>query len=138
MWRMTWPLLLIIVSNTFYNILTKSIPENADSFGTLIITYIAGAFTAYVLFCLHTHTFNPFMNFNWPSFVLGFAVVGLEAGYVYLYRAGWRVSVGSLTANICLAVVLLIVGAVMYRENLSMKQIIGAFVCILGLYMINS
>ncbi len=67
--------------------------------------------------------------------VLGFAVVGLEAGYVYLYRAGWKVSKGSLTANICLAGALLVVGALMYHERISLRQVVGAVVCALGLYL---
>ncbi|MBQ7155267.1 MAG: hypothetical protein IJR85_06925 [Synergistaceae bacterium] len=135
MWRMIWPLLLIIISNVFYNICTKSIPQDSDSFGTLIITYIAGGVIAYVLFCVHSGSINPFSSFNMPSLVLGLAIVGLEAGYVYLYRAGWKVSMGSLTANICLAVVLLFVGGMVYRENISLRQIIGAVVCMIGLYL---
>lgn len=137
MWRMTWPLLLIIISNVFYNICTKSIPQDSDSFGTLILTYLAGGVIAYVLFCIHSHSFNIFANFNVPSLILGFAIVGLEAGYVYLYRAGWKVSKGSLTANICLAIVLLVIGAVMYHEKISLRQIFGALICMIGLYLMN-
>ena len=135
MWRMTWPLLLIIISNVLYNLCTKSIPQEADSFGTLILTYLAGAVIAYILFLMHSHRVNPFMSFNMPSLVLGFAIIGLEAGYVYLYRAGWKISLGSLTANISLAIVLLFVGALAYHENISLKQIAGTIVCMIGLYL---
>ncbi len=135
---MLWPLLLIIISNCFYNICTKSIPENADAFGTLVITYIAGALIAFVMFWSHSGDFSISRNFNWPSVILGFAIVGLEAGYVYLFRAGWQISKGSLTANICLAIVLLFVGFFMYGEKISLRQIIGALVCMAGLYMINA
>lgn len=135
---MLWPLLLIIISNCFYNICTKSIPEDADAFGTLVITYIAGALIAFVMFWSHSGDFSISRNFNWPSVILGFAIVGLEAGYVYLFRAGWQISKGSLTANICLAIVLLFVGFFMYGEKISMRQIIGALVCMAGLYMINA
>ncbi|MBQ3347803.1 MAG: EamA family transporter [Synergistaceae bacterium] len=135
---MLWPLLLIIISNCFYNICTKSIPENTDAFGTLVITYIAGALIAFVMFWSHSGDFSISRNFNWPSVILGFAIVGLEAGYVYLFRAGWQISKGSLTANICLAIVLLFVGLFMYGEKISLRQIIGALVCMAGLYMINA
>lgn len=138
MWRMTWPLLLIIFSNTFYNICTKSIPENTDAFGTLIITYIAGAFVAFAFFFTHTKSINFTNNFNWASVILGLAIVGLEAGYVYLFRAGWEISKGSLIANTCLAVVLMFVGYFMYHEEISFRQIIGAVVCLIGLYLIST
>ena len=138
MWRMIWPLLLIILSNGLYNLCTKSIPQNADPFGTLIITYLAGAVITFGLFWLHSGSTNFGADINIASVLLGFAIVGLEAGYVYLYRAGWRISVGSLTANICLAVVLVAVGWAVYHENISLRQVIGAGVCLLGLYLMNS
>lgn len=43
MWSMIWPLLLIVLSNCFYNICTKSVQEGANAFGTLTITYLVGA-----------------------------------------------------------------------------------------------
>ena len=125
MWQMVWPLFLIIISNSFYNIATKSIPNNLDAFGTLIITYIAAGGVAFVLFFTHSGNFNFAQNFNWASVILGLAIVGLEAGYVYLFRAGWEISKGSLMANTALAIVLIIIGRLIYHENVSLKQIIG-------------
>ena len=137
MWQMIWPLLLIIFSNTFYNVATKSIPSELDAFGTLIITYIAGGIVAFILFFTHSGSLNFAQNFNWPSVILGLAIVGLEAGYVYLFRAGWEISKGSLFANTALAIVLIIVGKIIYHENISLRQIIGAVICLCGLYLIK-
>ena len=36
---------------------------------------------------------------NWAPVVMGLSVVGLELGYILIYRAGWKVSVASLVAN---------------------------------------
>jgi drug/metabolite transporter (DMT)-like permease len=78
------------------------------------------------------------VKINWTPFVvLGLAIVGLEAGYVFLYRAGWKVSSGALTANICLAVALLIIGYLLYKETISVKQLAGVVVCGVGLFLIN-
>ena len=74
---------------------------------------------------------------NWTSIVLALALVGLEVGYVFVYRAGWQVSTASVVANIGLACVLLIVGYFLYRENVSIRQIIGIVVCMFGLVLIN-
>ncbi|MBQ6972876.1 MAG: EamA family transporter [Synergistaceae bacterium] len=138
MWAMLWPLLLIIISNCFYNICTKSIPEDADSFGALVVTYIAGAVIASGLFFMQSGGLNISRNISWPSVILGLAIVGLEAGYVYLFRAGWQISKGSLTANICLAVALLFIGYFLYGEKISLRQVLGAFVCMAGLYMMSA
>lgn len=137
MWHFIWPLLLIIFSNTFYNVSAKSIPDNLDAFGTLIITYIAGGIAAFVLFFARSGSFNFTENFNWPSVILGIAIVGLEAGYVYLFRAGWEISKGSLTANTVLAIVLIIIGKFFYHENISLKQVSGILICLFGLYLIK-
>ena len=94
MWNMIWPLLLIVLSNCFYNICTKSVPEGANKFGTLTITYLVGAVLSAILFIVSVKPFgvaSEIAKINWTAFVLGIAIVGLEAGYVFLYRAGWKV-----------------------------------------------
>lgn len=140
MWNMIWPLLLIVGSNCFYNICTKSMPEGTNTFGALTVTYMVGAVLSAVLFAVSAKpagVFNEISKINWTSFVLGLAIVGLEAGYVFLYRAGWKVSNGALTANICLAIALLIIGYLLYRETVSIKQAAGIIVCGVGLFLIN-
>ena len=140
MWNMVWPLLLIVGSNCFYNICAKSMPEGTNTFGALTITYLVGAVLSAVLFVVSVKpagVFNEITKVNWTSFVLGLAIVGLEAGYVFLYRAGWKVSNGALTANICLAIALLVIGYFLYRETISIKQVAGIIVCGVGLFLIN-
>ena len=140
MWTMIWPLLLIVGSNCFYNICTKSMPEETNTFGALMVTYLVGAVLSAVLFVVSVKpagVLNEITKINWTSFVLGLAIVGLEAGYVLLYRAGWKVSNGALTANICLAIALLIIGYLLYRETISIKQLAGIIVCGVGLFLIN-
>ena len=140
MWSMLWPLLLIVAANCFYNICTKSLPENINTFGALIVTYLMGALLATILFVTSVKPQNimPEMaKINWTSFVLGMAIVALEAGYVFLYRAGWKVSSGSLIANICLAVVLLAIGPLLYHETISLWQIVGVVICAIGLFLVS-
>ena len=71
------------------------------------------------------------------SVVLALALVGLEVGYVFVYRVGWQVSSASVVANIGLACVLLIVGFLLYKEDVSIRQILGILVCMVGLVLIN-
>ena len=75
---------------------------------------------------------------NWTAWVLGIAVVGLEFGNICLYRAGWKVSVGSLIANITLACVLLAVGLLVYHETVSLRQGLGVLVCLAGIYLVGA
>ena len=69
--------------------------------------------------------------------VLGVSVVGLEVGFIYAYKNGWAVSAASLVQSAFLAVALIIVGAVLYREAIKANKVIGIVICLIGLYFIN-
>ena len=107
MWSMIWPIALVVGVNVFYHITTKSTPEGVNAFASLAITYGVGAVLSIVMFYLTgaRGLAGELGKTNWTAWVLGIAVVGLEFGNICLYRAGWKVSVGSLIANITLACV---------------------------------
>lgn len=137
---MLWPILLILLSNTVYNICTKSTPGNVNAFGALMITYaVATIFTGiiFVFLVKPENVLTELSHVNWTSVVLGMVIVGLELGYIFAYRAGWKVSSASLVANIGLAIVLIFVGAVLYGENITLKQLMGILICCVGLFLIN-
>ncbi len=140
MWNMIWPILVVVLSNTFYNICQKSTPANVNAFGTLMVTYLVAAILTGVLFVTTVKPQNvpvEITKINWTAFVLGMAIVGLEVGYVFIYRAGWKVSSASVIANIALACVLIIVGALLYKEVITIRQLLGMAVCIVGLILIT-
>lgn len=131
---------LIIGSNVVYNISQKSTPENANPLAALLITYLtAAALTAIALFFFKSDEgfLKSFKDLNWTSLMLGISIIGLEFGYLMAYRAGWNISVGSLVANIALAVVLIPVGVCFYKEGFEVNKLIGAVFCIGGLVLIN-
>lgn len=140
MWNMLWPLLLIVGSNCFYHICAKSMPAEVNPFASLTITYLVGAALSALLF-LGSAGFSrlgtELAKTNWTALVLGISIVGLEAGFVFLYRAGWRVSSGALVANICLAVALLFIGWLLYKESISPRQLLGVALCCAGLLLVN-
>ena len=140
MWGYLWPLLMIIASNVIYNITAKSTPASANPFLSLTVTYIIGAVFTVILYLVTAKNKNLALDLhalNWTSAFLGVAIVGLEVGYLYLYRAGWNISVGSICANIVLAIILIFVGVLLYKEHISVKQICGVVLCMAGLYLIN-
>lgn len=141
MFNYLWPLFMIIGSNVCYNLSAKGTPESINPFISLTVTYIIGAVFSFAIFMLSSQNKNVtecILNLNWASYALGFAIVGLETGYIYLYRAGWSVSRGPLTANITLALILLVIGRIVFKETISLKQIIGIILCLTGLFFISS
>lgn len=140
MWSMLWPLGLIILSNTVYNICTKSTPAGVNAFLSLFVTYVISAAIALAAFFLGGNGGSLLLQLkqlNWTTPVLALTLIGLEFGYICVYRAGWKVTTCSLTGNICLACVLLFVGVLLYRETVSPRQLLGMAVCAAGLFLMN-
>ena len=137
---MIWPIALIVISNIFYNICSKETPAAINPFASLTVTYIVGAVVSLVLY----FTINKSSSFmqelkgiNWSSFVLGLAIVGLEAGSIFMYKAGWQISSGHIVHSIILTICLVFVGALIYREVITITKIAGILICMFGLYLIN-
>ena len=118
----------------------KSTPSDVNPFAALMVTYIVAVIITAIIFIFMAkpeHISYELSKVNWVSVILAFALVGLEVGYVFVYRAGWQVSNATVVANIGLACVLIIVGYLLYKENVSIRQIFGIFVCMIGLILIN-
>ena len=140
-WKMIWPVLIVAGSNILYNICQKSTPADANTFAALTATYLIAAILSAILFVSSVGDGNvaqEVRKLNWTSVALGFSIIGLEAGYIFLYRAGWKVSVGSVVCNIVLAVALIFVGVLLYKESVTLRQVIGIAVCAAGLFLISN
>ena len=80
---------------------------------------------------------TEFSKTNWTTFVLGVVIVGLELGYILAFRNGWKMNTASVTANITLAIALVFVSMIFYKESITLKQIAGIALCGGGLVLIN-
>ena len=139
MWNMIWPLLVVVGANTIYNISTKSTPGDVNAFASLATSYFIATIGSVVMFFLTSDSKNLLMEIsktNWSALALGVAIVGLEFGYICIYRAGWKIGVASLVANISLACVLLLIGLFIYKEVITLKQLLGMGICAIGLILI--
>ena len=140
MWSMLYPVMIIVLSNVLYNICTKSTPSEVNAFATLSITYLIAAVVSFATFFITSKDKNIISEFsktNWTTFVLGVVIVGLELGYILAYRNGWAMNTASVTANITLAVALIFVSMIFYKESITLKQIAGIVLCAGGLVLIN-
>lgn len=134
-----WPIIIVVFANTVYNICAKSTPEGVQPFASLSITYLVASVLSIILFFLTSNNKNfisEVSNLNWTSIVFGCAIVALEFGYLFVYRVGWNISVAPLVANICLAIILIILGGFIFKEAITLKQVIGTILCVSGLLLI--
>ena len=135
-----WPILLAVFSDIFYQICAKSTPANLNPFASLTVTYLVGAVISTVIFFITSGGGNllaELKEVNWSTFVLGLAIVGLEAGAIYMYKVGWAVNTGYIVKAILLAIALIAVGYFLYKESFSLNKALGILACLVGLYLIN-
>lgn len=140
MFEYVWPLGLVIVSNVFYQICAKEVPDRMNPLATLTITYLVGAIVSLILyFALNkgANVVEEYKKVNWAPFILGIVIVGLEVGYIYAYKAGWPVSLAPIIQSAILAIILIFVGRILYKEPITWNKIAGILVCIIGLAIIN-
>lgn len=135
-----WPIILIVLSNIFYHICSKSTPDNINPFASLTITYLIGAVISAILYFMLNKNGNliqEYHHLNWSSLLLGIAIVGLEAGTIYMYKVGWNISTGQLVHSSILAVCLILIGYFFYHEAITPTKLLGILICMVGLYFIN-
>ena len=136
-----WPIALVVLANTFYQICAKATPEAMNPLAALTVTYTIAALASGLLFAATIRggsLLREYSHLNWAPFVFGLALVGLEVGFIYAYKAGWPVSAASLVASAFLAVVLIFVGFLVYKEPITVSKLIGIAICMVGLYFLNN
>lgn len=140
MFAYIWPLGLVVLSNVVYQICAKSVPGGLNPFASLTITYLVGAAVSLILYFALTKSpdlLKEYSKLNWAPFVLGLVIVGLEVGFIYAYKAGWQVSTASLVEGTALAVALIFVGFLAYKEAITWNKLVGIAICLVGLFFIN-
>lgn len=138
--KIYWPILLAVFSNVIYQICAKSTPAGIDPLASVVVTYLVGAAASLGLYFIMNKGGNlseEYRHLNWAPFVLGLAIVGLEVGSIYMYKVGWKMNTGSLVQNALLCIMLVFVGWLLYKEDLSLTKVIGIVLCLAGLVCIN-
>ena len=92
MFSYVWPIALLVLANTVYQICAKSVPEGMNAFASLTVTYLVAAAACvvfYFLFHSGENLIKEYEKLNWSPAALGIVIVGLEAGWIFAYKAGW-------------------------------------------------
>ena len=140
MFSYIWPIALVVLSNTLYQVCAKSVPEGMNPLASLTVTYLVGAAVSCAMYYILNRNADLLKEIrltNWAPIVLGIVIVGLEAGWIYAYKAGWQVSTGFIVQSAFLAAALLLVGYFLYHEALTWNKLVGVAICLIGLVFIN-
>ncbi len=132
---------LAILSNLFYNIFQKLTPTGANPALALSVAYIVALTASLVVLWrvvpLKVGLGVALRQLNWASVALGFAVVGIEFGFLLAYRAGGNISLVQIVVSVAVTLILIPVGLLFFKEKLSWVNGLGIVLCLAGLALIN-
>ena len=80
----------------------------------------------------------PFLqNFPLSAVLVGLAIVGIELGYLLMFRSGWHLASAPLVTMGGAAVILAVIGAMFFNQSLTVKSVSGLIIVLIGLYLLS-
>ncbi len=134
------PLLLTIGGNILYHVAQKLVPKTANPLTTMMAAYaVAFVVCAVAAFVYPSQKplLESFTEFHWTVVSIGVGIAAIEVGFLLVYRAGWNVSIAPLLTSVALSVMLVPIGLLAFREQLSAWNIAGIIFCILGMILVS-
>ena len=133
------PFAVAVGGSLLYHLSQRSIPKGANPFHATVIAYTVGA-----ILCAVCARFYPggssfvgtLRSANWAVYAVGFAVVAIELGFLLAYRAGWRVSVAAVSVNVAVTALLVPLGLLLFKDELTPRHLLGLAFCVLGLILV--
>jgi multidrug transporter EmrE-like cation transporter len=137
--QLLW-LSIAIVATVAYHVVLKLTPTGANPLLSLLVTYAAVALLFAVALALSPGEFawrEEARQLNWTAIALAIAIIGLDLGFILLYRTGFEVSLGALVTQTAAAMLLVGIGLLVFRERLTPGNGLGIVLCLAGLWLVN-
>jgi multidrug transporter EmrE-like cation transporter len=131
---------LAVACTVAYHLVLKLTPAGVNPLLSLLVTYALVTLLFGGLLLAAPGGFewkHEVRELNWTAIALAFAIVGLDLGFLYLYRSGFAVSLGALVTQSAAAMLLLVIGIAVFREKLSAANAVGLALCLAGLWLVN-
>lgn len=135
-----WPLLLVVASSVGYQVGMKEVSDIGDPMASLLVTYLAASVVSFVIYFFQSLGKESFLrgafSVNLSAIGMGLSIVGIEMGTLFMYRAGWAVNVAFVVSNSLIVAALMLTGFLLYKEKLTLRQLIGVGISLAGILWI--
>ena len=134
------PIALIIFGAVCYQFSQKSIPKTANPMLVLILAYSIGIGICIIfnfLFPNQQTITESVKELNWTVIGVGVGAIMIETGFLLAYRTGWDISSTALIVNIAVSLLLIPIGILVFKEQISSWKALGIIFCIIGLLLIS-
>ncbi len=131
---------LAIASSALYHFVARSTPVNVNFTVSLLVTYaVAFIITlfGFFFFPVRNGLTAELKQLNWASIGLAIAIVGIEFGFLLVYRSGWNLGIAAVLVNVVASLILVPVAILLFKDKISWINILGIVVCLVGLVMLN-
>lgn len=139
--NLLYPAIVLTASSTvLYHLVQKSTPAQVNPMVSLFISYMTAAVMCVMLFPFFSKGVvlsEQLHKINWASFALGAAILGIEVGFLYAYRAGGNISTTNLISSALAVITLLIIGFLFYHDQITTYKVAGIAMCMAGIFLIN-
>ncbi len=133
------PLALAVGGNLLYHLSQKSMPKAANPLYVITIAYLVGIALC-VLYAFFYPNEKSFMETlresNWAVFAMGIGALIIELGFLFAYRAGWNISTAAVACSTAVTLMLIPIGVLAFKEHLSVRNVVGLLLCMLGLVLV--
>jgi multidrug transporter EmrE-like cation transporter len=137
--QLAW-LLLAIAASVAYHLVLKVTPGAVHPVFSLAVTYAIGAvafFGCYALLPDAPPAHEAARAVNWTAAGLAVAVIGIDIAFLMLYRSGFEVAFGQNVTQSATAIILVGIGALVFREKITAVNVAGIALCVAGLWLIS-
>ena len=131
---------LAVFSSVLYHFSQKEIPAGAHPIVSVVVTYAVSLLLCLVLLYFLRPAggiWQAVKHLNWASYVLALSLIGLELGFLLVYRSGWSIGLAAVVVNVVASLILIPIALFVFRDKLSWVNIAGVLVCLVGLVMLN-
>ena len=131
---------IAIIGTVGYHFFVKKIPS-----GIHPLVSVVGIYVAVLVICIPILLLIPIQGglamhikqLNWVQVAVALAIILMELGFLLMYRYGWDLSVGNLVTGVAINIMLMAIGLLILREQLSFINIVGIILSIAGVAMIS-
>ena len=132
--------LIAVAGAVGYQYFVKRIPVTINPVVSIVGIYVSVlvlCFILLLLFSVQGGLVHHVRQLSWVQVAIAVSVFLIELGFLLMYRYGWFLSTGNLITGIAVNLVLVALGVFLLGEHLSLINIIGIFICLLGVVMVG-
>ena len=133
------PFAITVGGMLLYHLSQKSIPTEMNPFHATAIAYGVGILVCAIFgftYPTDRSVTSSLKLTNWAVLAMGVGAAAIEVGFMLAYRMGWKISITAVATNVAATAILIPIGLLLFREQISPRNFFGVMLCLVGLILV--